>query len=115
MEKKDKRRQKRYESTNLLSYVCIDSEGRQWKQGMGRTLNINETGIKLETHEPIETRYIVLLALGIGDEVMDVKGEVIYCNRGESGRFESGIEFRAMDEDAFAILKKFVQEFNKHY
>ncbi len=115
MDKKEKRRQQRYESINLLSYVCIDSEGKEWKQGMGRTLNINENGTKLETHEPIETQYVVLLAIGIGDEVVDIKGRVIYCNRGETGRFESGIEFCEMNRDSLAVLREFIREFNKQY
>ena len=81
MTRKEQRRQPRHESIQLLSYVCIDEEGKEWKQGMGRTLNINEIGLKLETHEPIETRYIVLLAVGLEEDVVDIKGRVIYCNR----------------------------------
>lgn len=115
MDKHEKRRQQRYESVNLLSYVCLDSEGKEWNQGMGRTLNINETGAKLETHEPIETQYIVLLAMGIEDEVVDIKGRVVYCNRGESGRFEAGIEFCEMDRDSLAVLREFIREFNRQY
>lgn len=113
MEKKDKRRQKRYESVNLLAYVCIDADGKEWKQGMGRTLNISEIGLKLETHEPIETQYIVLLAVGLEEDVVDVKGRVIYCNRNESGRFESGIEFCEVDAESREIIRRFVREFHR--
>ncbi|MFP4667330.1 MAG: PilZ domain-containing protein [Desulfobacterales bacterium] len=113
MNQQEKRRQQRYESINLLSYVCIDDEGKEWKQGMGRTLNINETGAKLETHEPIESRYVVLLAIGMGDDVVDIEGRVVYCNRGESGKFESGIEFCGMDDNAHAILRDFIREYNR--
>ncbi|MCF8110545.1 MAG: PilZ domain-containing protein [Desulfobacteraceae bacterium] len=113
MNKQEKRRQHRYESINLLSYICVDGEGKEWKQGMGRTLNINETGAKLESHEPIETLYVILLAIGMGDEVVDIKGSVVYCNRGGSGKFESGIEFCEMDENARAILREFIREYNR--
>jgi len=116
MEKKNKRKAPRYDSLNLLSYVCIDSDGKEWKQGMGRTLNISESGIMLETHEPIETRYLLMLSLGIEDNVIDVKGEVIYCNRGElPGRFESGIAFREIGPEAKKILKQFAEAFDKQY
>ncbi|MCF8037413.1 MAG: PilZ domain-containing protein [Desulfobacteraceae bacterium] len=115
MKKDNQRRQKRYESVNLLSYVCMDSDGKEWKQGMGRTLNINETGAKLETHEPIETQYIVLLAMGIGEEVVDIKGRVVYCNRGEAGRFESGIEFYDVEGESLTVLREFVEAFNQQY
>lgn len=115
MAKKEKRRQDRYESIQLLSYICIDDDGKEWKQGMGRTLNINEIGLKLETHEPIETRQIVLLAVGLEDEVVDVKGRVIYCNRNEVGRFESGVEFYDLDARSREIINGFVREFNRQY
>jgi len=115
MIKDEQRQQQRYESIQLLSYVCIDEEGKAWKQGMGRTLNINEIGLKLETHEPIETQSIVLLAVGLEDEVVDVKGRVIYCNRNEMGRFESGVEFYDLDPGSREIITRFVREFNKQY
>ncbi|MBA2880711.1 hypothetical protein HNR65_001029 [Desulfosalsimonas propionicica] len=115
MTKNEQRQQQRYESIQLLSYVCIDEEGKEWKQGMGRTLNINDIGLKLETHEPIETQYIVLLAVGLEDEVVDVKGRVIYCNRNEMARFESGVEFYDLDPGSREIITRFVREFNKQY
>ncbi len=112
MENSDKRRQERYDSLNLLSYVCLDADGKEWKQGMGRTLNISETGLKLETHEPIETQYVVLLSIGFGDDVIDIKGQVVYCNRGEnSGRFESGIQFEDIDPESMAMLRQFIHAF----
>lgn len=116
MEKNNKRRHERYDSLNLLSYVCIDADGKEWKQGMGRTLNISETGIQLETHEPIETKYIIMLSIGIEDDVVDIKGEVVYCNRGEkSGRFESGIAFHEVGPEALSVLKRFITAFEKQY
>ena len=115
MKKEDKRRQERYDTLNLLSYVCLDSDGKEWQQGMGRTLNVSERGIKLETHEPIETKYIVLLSIGLEDDVVDIRCKVIYCNRGESGRFESGIEFYEVGPHSMKVLKQFIKEFEKQF
>ena len=113
---KNKRKYARYDSLNLLSYVCIDEDGKEWKQGMGRTLNISESGIMLETHEPIETKYILMISLGIEDDLVDIKGEVVYCNRGEiPGRFESGIKFREVSSASLEVLKRFIKAFEKEY
>ena len=111
MEKENQRNTERFESLNLLSYVCIDSDGKEWKQGMGRTLNISETGIKLETHEPIETQYVVLLSIGMEEDVVDIKGKVVYCNRGPETHFESGIRFDEIDDDALSILRSYIRVF----
>ncbi len=111
----DKRKHERYALLNLLSYVCLDAEGKEWTQGMGRTLNISETGLQLETHEPVDPRYIISLAIGIEDDVVDIKGKVVYCNRGENGMFESGIEFVEVGREGMKSLKRYISVFNKQY
>ena len=37
----NKRKHERFDALNLLSYITIDSDGKEWDQGMGRTLNLN--------------------------------------------------------------------------
>ena len=110
-----KRKHERYDSLNLLSYVCVDADGKEWSQSMRRTLNISESGLQLETHEPIDTRYLLLLSIGMEDDVVDIKGKVVYCNRGPEGKFESGIEFKHVKPDAMAALRKYIHEFQKQY
>lgn len=111
----NKRKHERYDSLNLLTYVCVDSDGKAWTQGMGRTLNISESGLRLETHEPIETKYIVLLSIGIEDDVVDLQGKVVHCNRGDEGKFEAGILFKHLKPDDMEILKRYIQAFEKQY
>jgi len=111
----NKRKHARYDSLNLLSYVCIDSEGKEWNQGMGRTLNISESGLQLETHEPIEIKYELLISIGIEDEVVDIKGIVVYTNRGQDDKFEAGIEFSEVKQDALVVLRKYISEFHNQF
>lgn len=109
----NKRKHERVDALNLLSYVTIDSDGKEWNQGMGRTLNISESGLQLETNEPIQTKYILLISIGIEDQLVDIKGKVVYTNRGDAGMFETGIEFIEVKPEAMTILKKYISEFNK--
>ncbi len=111
----NKRKHERVGALNLLSYVTLDSDGKEWNQGMGRTLNISTTGLQLETHEPIQTNNILQISIGIEDELVEIKGKVVYTNRGESGMFETGMEFIQVKQDALAVLKKYVSEFNKQF
>jgi len=111
----NKRKHARYDSLNLLSYICIDSEGKEWNQGMGRTLNISESGLQLETHEPIDTQYTLLISVGIEDEVVDIKGTVVYTNRGEEGKFEAGIEFSEVKPESLVVLRKYISEFHSQF
>lgn len=111
----NKRKHARFDSLNLLSYVCIDSDGKEWNQGMGRTLNISESGLQLETHEPIDTQYILLISIGFEDEVVDIKGNVVYCNRGEKEKFESGVEFFEVKQEALVVLRRYINEFHSQF
>ena len=109
----NKRKHERFDSLNLLSYVTLDSDGKEWNQGMGRTLNISESGLQLETNEPIQTKYILLISIGIEDQLVDIKGKVVYTNRGDAGMFETGIEFIEVKSEAMTVLKRYISEFNK--
>jgi len=111
----NKRKHERVDSLNLLSYVSLDAEGKEWNQGMGRTLNISASGLQLETHEPLDTKNILMISIGIEDDLVEIKGKVVYTNRGNDDMFEAGIEFIQVKRDALVILKKYVSEFNKQF
>ena len=68
MATQEKRKHARFSSLNL-SYVCLDENNQIIKQGMGRTLNVSESGILLETHFPIDKSHIVTLTWSISKDV----------------------------------------------
>jgi len=111
MTTKEKRRHYRVDSQNLLNYACYDENGHVVKQGMGRTLNVSETGILLETHIPIDSQYVVGLTIGFEENLINIKGKVVYTKAGKDGKFESGIQFMESDSDTNALLKKFITAF----
>lgn len=107
-----KRRYERIDSLNLLSYACVDEAGNIITQGMGRTLNVSEGGIMLETHEPITTSRI-LLTIGFRDDVTEVNGKVAYTRQGENERNKAGIEFIEPDEAASEVIKRYIDAFTR--
>ena len=107
MTSENKRKHERIHSLNL-SYICLDEERNIVKQGMGRTLNLSESGLLLETHFPIESRHIVLMTIGLEEELLDISGKPIHIRTNEDGKYEIGIEFFDVDEDMKIILKRFI-------
>ena len=105
------RKHDRHESFKLISYDCLSKNDEIVTQGMGRTLNVSEGGILLETHVAIDTQYLISLAIGIADELVDIKGKVVYCNMGKDGMFESGIEFMQIEKKASRVLNKYIKAF----
>ena len=108
MQIEENRKHKRILSTNLLNYVCLDAEGEAFAQGMGRTLNVGEGGILLETHEPLKPKEIVALTIGLEEEIMEMKGTITFCNEREGHYFESGIQFIETDDEKLQFLKQFI-------
>lgn len=108
-----KRRYDRIDSLRLLSYSCLDRDNNVVSQGMGRTLNVSEGGILLETHVPLEKDCTVLLAIGFEDDVTEVRGKIAYGKRAENGKEQTGVEFIDPDEQARRIIRKYVEAFTR--
>jgi len=107
MTSENKRKHERIQSLNL-SYICLDEDENIIKQGMGRTLNISESGILLETHFPIEPQHVVQLTLSLEEDLLDLKGKPVHVRSSGKGKYEIGIQFVDLDQDASELLKKFV-------
>jgi hypothetical protein len=103
----DKRKHERIQSLNL-SYICLDEDQNIVKQGMGRTLNMSESGILLETHFPIETNHTVQMTVGLEEELLDITGKPVHIKVKEKGKYEIGIQFIGLDQHSSRILKKFI-------
>lgn len=108
----EKRKHSRIGSTNLLNYIYLDEGEGDATQGMGRTLNVSESGLLLETHNPIDTKNIISLTVGFEEEMMDIRGRVVYSKKNEAGMYETGIEFFDINEDVLKVLRNYISEFN---
>ena len=109
MTSENKRKHERIQSLNL-SYICIDENENIVKQGMGRTLNLSETGILLETHFPIELIHVVQLTISLEEDLLDIKGKPVHVRPRDQGKYEIGIQFVELDPSAYQIIKKFVNQ-----
>lgn len=107
----DKRRHIRVASTNLLNFVCLDETGEPCHQGMGRTLNVSESGILLETYKPIDPRTPISITIGIEEELVDLEGKVIFLKESAKGIYEAGIQFSHINDNERKILLKFIEAF----
>jgi c-di-GMP-binding flagellar brake protein YcgR len=107
MTSENKRKHERIKSLNL-SYVCLDEDQNIIKQGMGRTLNISESGILLETHFPIEPEHLIQLTISLEEDLLDLKGKPVHVRSSDEGVYEIGIQFIELDQNAANVLKRFI-------
>ncbi len=104
---KDKREMERIESCNLSHFSSNDDTTSQ--QGMGRTLNLSQGGILLETSYPIELKKKISLAIGIEDDLIEITGEVIHTIKEANDKFKSGIKFIKIEPASSQILNIFIK------
>ena len=109
MTSEDKRKHQRIASLNL-SYLCLDENDNIVKQGMGRTLNISESGILLETNFPVKLEYSVQLTIALKEDLLEMKGKPIHVKSKDAGKFEVGIEFLEPDQESIRLLESFIND-----
>ena len=109
MPDKERRKYHRIDSLNLLSYIVMDENGQIVSQGVGRTLNVSEGGILLETHVSIDPKHKVSLFVALEDDLVDIAGKVIHSQKGQEGKYCTGISFIEPNEAAHRILSQFIQ------
>lgn len=108
MATREQRKHPRLNSKNL-SYICLDEDGRTVKQGMGRTLNISESGILLETHFPVEAGHTVVVSLGLDDDLAEIKGYPVHIRSVAQGVYEVGVEFVEPGHKSMQTLKRYLR------
>jgi hypothetical protein len=108
------RKFERSDTLNFLAYSCLnEKDGSNTQQGIGRTLNISEGGVLLETNIPLDPAQTISLTIALKDKVIDVKGQILWCKESAGGFFMSGIEFYGMEQDACPILNQYLESFYK--
>ncbi len=105
------RRHDRIDSANLLAYTCRDQKNEVMDQGMGRTLNVSENGILLETYAPLDTTCAISLSIGFQQQVAEIEGKILWCRPDSKGMFQTGINFLEIKEPDLVVLKEFMKKF----
>ena len=109
----EKRKHPRVDINNLVSYRCMDDSGNQTREGRGKSVNISQGGILIETHDPFEWQDIIRLFIDIEDESVNIKGKVVYCNAANFGKFRTGIQFLETNEKIVSFVIKLLETYSK--
>jgi Tfp pilus assembly protein PilZ len=116
MEDLKRRKFGRSRSLNLVDYVIIGQDGSHLSRSMGRTRNVSEGGLLLETHRPLAEGQAVLITLGLKNDTVQLEGRIMHQEpparlSGET-RHCAGVKFTAMSKQDTEALKKYIQALN---
>jgi hypothetical protein len=109
MDGQQRRKHERKDSLNLIDYVVLGPEGNSITRRMGRTLNVSEGGILLETHLPLNRGQNVLITIALEEDIVEINGTVAYLTSCKEKRFCCGIEFKEVGKEGQQIVRKYMR------
>ncbi len=105
----DTRHHPRVKNLNLVQIDRHDDAGAA-DLATGRTLDISHGGIRLELYHPLPLRATVELTLALDEDLVDVRGKVVYLEEIDDERCAMGIQFTDMTADARRLLDQHVEK-----
>jgi predicted Zn finger-like uncharacterized protein len=109
----NRRKHKRINTENLISYVLVDEHGNKISQGLSNTKDISMGGILLETSCPIESGLVLLTSVDLDNNFIEIKGELVYSRRVAKGVYHSGIKFVDTNEQIKNFAVKLIKDYNQ--
>ena len=110
----DHRESERKDSLNLLDYVVLDDSGNQVERAMARTLNVSERGILFETHLCLDKDQVLLVTIGLGNDLCEIRGKIVRADGCGDDCFRYGVEFLDITDKDAATLREFLREFKEN-
>jgi Tfp pilus assembly protein PilZ len=105
----EKRKYPRVQIHNLISYVCLDEDGKPIKHLMGSALDISQGGLLLETTQQIEPGNGILIMADEQDRIVEINGKAAYCRETGYGKFYIGISFQGTPDENIQFVKHMVR------
>ncbi len=113
MRKEERRKYSRVQIYDPISYLSVDSDGEILEQNIAVVRNVSQSGIQIETFRVIRSEYISLMFFDLAQNKIEVKGEVIYCEKNDSGQYNIGINFVGKAKESLQFIKALVKSY--HY
>jgi len=108
--KPDRREFERVSTRNLVSLEQLNVWGDVAKTVIGRTLDLTVKGTKLEINEPVQFLSDIKFEMVLKENVLKVKGRVVYLSEIEENKFHCGVHFQELSKTNRALIADFLKE-----
>jgi hypothetical protein len=113
MGKKERRKYSRVQIFDPISYLSKDSTGKVIGYNVAVVRNVSQTGIQIETFQAISSENISLMFFDLANKEIEIKGEVVYCTKTDSGQYNIGIHLVGTAAKNLQFIKALVKSY--HY
>lgn len=94
----ERRRAERRYALNFLDYEIISEADDVLGRGLARTLNVSETGLRLETGMFFDPGQRLRITLGLENDLVQINGRVINSQPENDDLCSSGVMFLELDD-----------------
>jgi CRP-like cAMP-binding protein len=106
----DRRRYERIDSVNMINYTQLDDAQQRSGQGMGRTLNLSEAGMLIETPAPIIPDHQLSINIGLAGELVFFRGKVAYTQSRHRSQHFTGVRFTRSEKSGFNAFCRYLRD-----
>ena len=96
---REKRSSRRIRLLYLTSYTPRKADTQEYNVSIGRTLDVSDGGVKVETHRRLANGTELEMDIAIDEKIITAKGEVVHTEERENGLFGTGIRFTSISEE----------------
>jgi len=108
----EERRHPRITTFNKVAYVLFDHDGKKLEQGKGRTINLSQSGTLLETEQPLQGKYVLLMTIDLEGNKIKIHGKVITTRKyPKTAKYVAGIEFVGSEDKNRSAVIAFVKAY----
>jgi hypothetical protein len=111
----ERRRYHRVAANNPITYVLVNERGSNRGQGIGKVINVSQSGILLETYEFIASTYLFLVATDVEAKLIEIVGKVIFSREVSLRVFNSGISLIGEHEDNVTFRRDLIRGFHRKH
>ena len=111
----ERRQTKRRYALNFLDYEIISDAGEVLGRGLARTLNVSETGLRLETGQFFDPGQHLRITLSLNNDLVQVNGRVVNSQPETDDLCTSGVMFIEFDEADRLIYQNHCEALKKSF
>ncbi|MFW6080971.1 MAG: PilZ domain-containing protein [Desulfosalsimonas sp.] len=110
----EKRKHPRIETENEVDYILLDKSRERVGYGKARTLNLSQSGVLLETDNPLEGSFVILMTLDLDENQVQVKGRIANTRKSDKpGCYLTGIRFTGSKKEHINAIVAFVKNYHR--
>jgi len=113
MGENERRKYSRVQIYDPISYLSKDSKGKVLGYNIAVVRNVSQTGIQIETFQPISSDNISLMFFDLDNTEIEIKGKVVYCAKNDCGQYNIGIHLVGTAAENLKFIKALVKSY--HY